>query len=396
MSQQVFADRLGKSKSWVDKVERGVRRLDKYSTIAEIAQVLQVDVAEFTGGREQARRPEVGLDGVGKGEVDEIRTALERYDAIRPFYIAADNTMPLTELQKSVDHAWMAFQHANYMHLAKSLPRLIIIAQSADGTGRDDTTRGGAYLLAEVYQIASSTLLKLGERALAWIVADRAAMVCQRAGDDLLAALSTDQVAAALGALERVRPALDLSVAVAERLAPGPGQDVTPAHLSVYGTVLLRGAMAAARLGDAGTVRRLLGAAEDAAKQVGDDENHYWTSFGPTNVAFCQVAAELELGEADRALRTHAGIDPEVIKGMVTERRASHQITVARACLQVGDTARACEALVTVKRSAPSELRFRPDAQELVAELVRRSGGVAQMPGLREIADEIGFPGAAA
>ena len=26
MSQQVFADRLGKSRSWVDKVERGVRR----------------------------------------------------------------------------------------------------------------------------------------------------------------------------------------------------------------------------------------------------------------------------------------------------------------------------------------------------------------------------------
>ncbi|PZF99903.1 hypothetical protein C1I93_04160 [Micromonospora endophytica] len=28
MSQQAFADRLGKSKSWVDKVERGVRKLD--------------------------------------------------------------------------------------------------------------------------------------------------------------------------------------------------------------------------------------------------------------------------------------------------------------------------------------------------------------------------------
>src|SRR5687767_4456852 len=49
MSQQVFADRLGKSKSWVDKVERGVRRLDKFSTIAEIADVLQVEVAALTG-----------------------------------------------------------------------------------------------------------------------------------------------------------------------------------------------------------------------------------------------------------------------------------------------------------------------------------------------------------
>ncbi|SCL60201.1 Helix-turn-helix domain-containing protein [Micromonospora peucetia] len=29
LSQQVFADRIGKSKSWVDKVERGVRSLER-------------------------------------------------------------------------------------------------------------------------------------------------------------------------------------------------------------------------------------------------------------------------------------------------------------------------------------------------------------------------------
>ncbi len=34
MSQQVFADRLGKSKSWVDKVERGVAAgFDKFSVV---------------------------------------------------------------------------------------------------------------------------------------------------------------------------------------------------------------------------------------------------------------------------------------------------------------------------------------------------------------------------
>src|SRR4051812_31334363 len=49
MSQQVFADRLGKSKSWVDKVERGVRRLDKFSVVYEIADVLQVDVQLLLG-----------------------------------------------------------------------------------------------------------------------------------------------------------------------------------------------------------------------------------------------------------------------------------------------------------------------------------------------------------
>lgn len=395
MSQQMFADRLGKSKSWVDKVERGVRRLDKYSTIAEIALVLQVDVAELTGGREQPRRPEGGSPAVGQGEVFDIRAALERYDTLRPFSIVGDATMPLSELCKSVDHAWMTFQHANYTALAKGLPKLIVDAQLVDGTGRD-AARSGAYLLAEVYQIASATLRKLGVHELAYLCADRATWVCQRAGDELLAALSTDQVAAALSALGRVKSALELCVSMAEYLAPRRDQDATPQRLSVYGMVLLQGTLAAARLGDAATMRRLLATAEEAAAKVGEGGNHYWTSFGPTNVAFYQVAAEIELGESDRALRTHSGIDPEGYRGMLPERRASHQVDVARAYLQTGNLARAGEALVAAKRLAPHELRLRPDAQEMVVELSRRTNGSTIVPGLRELADEIGFSFAAA
>jgi len=386
MSQQVFADRLGKSKSWVDKVERGVRRLDKFSTIAEIAQVLQVDVAELMG-REPPRRAE-SAGGVGQAEVAAIRAALERYDRIKPFYVEVVPAMPLSELRKAVDHGWMTFQHANYSQLARSLPKLIRDAQSVDGGGVADTARAAAYLLAEVYQIASSTLRKLGEHDLAWLAADRATMVCQRAGDELLAALSTDQVAAALSALGRVRPALEISVSIANQVAPREEADASPQRLSVYGMVLLRGALAAARLGNGTAVRNLLDAAESAAKKVGDG-NFYWTSFGPTNVAFYQVAAEVELGEAERALRTHSGIDPEGYAAMLPERRASHLVDVARAYSQIGNLARAGEALVAASRLAPNEVRCRPDAQELVIDLIRRNGG-PPAPGMLELADQIG------
>ena len=70
MSQQVFADRLGKSKSWVDKVERGVRRLDKFSVVYEIADVLQVDV-QLLLGKDVERRPgdaELHRPGGGRGD----------------------------------------------------------------------------------------------------------------------------------------------------------------------------------------------------------------------------------------------------------------------------------------------------------------------------------------
>src|SRR5215213_8648951 len=75
MSQQVFADRLGKSKSWVDKVERGVRRLDKFSVVYEIADVLQVDV-QLLLGKDVERRPET-QNCIDQVEVEEIRAALE-------------------------------------------------------------------------------------------------------------------------------------------------------------------------------------------------------------------------------------------------------------------------------------------------------------------------------
>lgn len=71
LSQQVFADRLGKSKSWVDKVERGVRSLDKLSTLQEIARVLRIDTAALVG---QDAAP---VQATGRGDgVERIRAAL--------------------------------------------------------------------------------------------------------------------------------------------------------------------------------------------------------------------------------------------------------------------------------------------------------------------------------
>ncbi|MEV5822200.1 helix-turn-helix domain-containing protein [Micromonospora haikouensis] len=75
LSQQVFADRLGKSKSWVDKVERGVRSLDRVSTLQEIATVLRIDAAVLLGRDVQ---PAQVIERAA--EVERIRAALSRYE----------------------------------------------------------------------------------------------------------------------------------------------------------------------------------------------------------------------------------------------------------------------------------------------------------------------------
>ncbi|GAA1892401.1 helix-turn-helix domain-containing protein [Asanoa iriomotensis] len=388
MSQQVFADRLGKSKSWVDKVERGVRRLDKFSVVYEIADVLQLDV-QLLLGKDPERRPDA-INCIDQVEVEEIRAALERYDSISAFFDTQPNPQPLTEMRKAVSHAWLTFQHAKYGVLARALPKLLRDAQAADTAYSGGAeAQPAAHLLGQVYQIASSSLRKLGEHELAWLAADRSIAVSQRAGDPLLAGTATHRVGCALLALGRARPALEVNINIANRLAPGGGSASTPQQLSVYGMLLLQGAMASARIGDGATVRDLLNGAEEAASAIGDDQNHYWTCFGPTNVKLHRAAAAVELGEGRAAVEVHEGIDPEGFNSLLPERRAHHMLDIARGFAQMGDVEKASEMLLEGDRLAPSEIRCRPIAHEVMSDVLRRTRGTPP-PAVAELAEHMG------
>jgi len=386
MSQQVFADRLGKSKSWVDKVERGVRRLDKFSVVYEIADVLSVDV-QLLLGKDPERRPDA-MNNVDQIDVEEIRAVLERYDQMSAFFSGSAEPPPLAEMRKSVAHAWLTYQHSKYGVLARMLPRLLRDGQAAEAAhqGTEDG-RLAAHLLVQIYQIASSSLRKVGEHELAWLAADRGITVSQRAGDPLLAGIATYRTGMALLALGRARAALEVNVSTANRLAPGDG--TTPERLSVYGMLLLQGAMAAARIGDSATVRDLMDGAQGAADALGGDFNHYWTAFGPTNVQLHRAAAAVELGEGRLAVETHRKLDIRGFNALPPERRAHHFIDVARGYAQVGDVDRASEMLLEGDRLAPSEIRCRPISHEVLSDVLRRTRGTPAAP-VAELAEHMG------
>ncbi|WP_189079127.1 helix-turn-helix domain-containing protein [Mangrovihabitans endophyticus] len=386
MSQQVFADRLGKSKSWVDKVERGVRRLDKFSIVYEIADVLAVDV-QLLLGKEPERRPET-QNCIDQVEVEEIRAALERYDQMSAFFQVVPHSPPLPEMHKAVSHAWLTYQHAKYGPLARVLPKLLRDAQAADSAyATTEHAHDAAHLLGQVYQIASSALRKVGEHELSWLAADRSIAVSQRAGDQLLAGLASYRVGSALLALGRVRPSLEVNVNIANRLAPSGELD--PDRLSVYGMLLLNGAMAAARIGDSATVRDLLAGADQAANAMGGDQNHYWTSFGPTNVELHRCATAVELGDGRTAVDTHERIDPDGFAALLPERRAHHYLDIARGYTQIGDVDKASEMLLEGDRLAPSEIRCRPLAHEVLSDVLRRTRGAPPAP-VAELAEQMG------
>jgi transcriptional regulator with XRE-family HTH domain len=388
MSQQVFADRLGKSKSWVDKVERGVRRLDKFSVVYEIADVLQLDV-QLLLGKDPQRRPD-SINCIDQVEVEEIRAALERYDQISAYFHAPPEPPALPEMRKAVGHAWLTYQHAKYGVLARALPKLLRDAQAADtALAGSSSSPDAAHLLGEVYQIASSTLRKLGECELAWLAGDRSIAVAQRADDPLLAGTATYRVALALLSMGRARPALEVNVNIANRLATGDGSAPEPERLSVYGILLLQASMAAARIGDMATVRDLLAGAEEAAKLIGSDQNHYWTSFGPTNVQLHRVATAVEMGEGRLAIDVHESMDIDAFGALMPERRAHHYLDVARGYALVGDVSKASEMLLEGDRLAPSEIRCRPLAREVLSDILRRTRG-APPPPVAELAEHMG------
>jgi transcriptional regulator with XRE-family HTH domain len=53
LSQAVLAGLIGRSESWLSQVERGKRGVDSHSVLVRLAEVLRVDIEEFTGSGDQ-------------------------------------------------------------------------------------------------------------------------------------------------------------------------------------------------------------------------------------------------------------------------------------------------------------------------------------------------------
>ncbi len=155
----------------------------------------------------------------------------------------------------------------------------------------------------------------------------------------------------------------------------------SPDSLSVYGSLLLRGAIAAAQRNDRQTAHGLLDEADDAGRRLGKDANLRWTAFGPTNVKMHRVHIAVTLGDAGTAIDTACTIDLDRVE--VTERKASLLVDTARAFLQCGKHESAYLALRAGQDIAPQEIGDRPAVHRLLRDLIN-----AAPPTVRRQAEE--------
>ncbi|WP_307803801.1 helix-turn-helix domain-containing protein [Micromonospora echinofusca] len=357
LSQQVLADRLGKSKSWVDKVERGVRSLDRVSTIEDIASVLRIDAAVLLG---RDSRPAVVPEQAVSVEL--VGAVLSAYDTAS----ANGAVLPVDQVAASVQHAWTAFQHARYPQVVTCVPGLLTAAQRVHA----EDPVSGRPLLVEVYRVTAAALLKLGVVDLAWLAADRAMSVA--AGDRVRVAAAAVQLGQVLRAAGRSQPAVSVLRKAAYRIAP-PDLDGGPAsEVSLCGTLLVQAALSAAGCGDDRAAAGLLGEAAEMAARVGDGHDRHRTGFGPTAVDLARVTAAVNLGHADDAIVWHEkAIGRDGWRWLVAEHRAAHLVDAARAYLLAGDPVNAGRLLADAEQTAPAEIRHRPAAREVVAQVAR-------------------------
>jgi hypothetical protein len=273
----------------------------------------------------------------------------------------------IAALTAAVNNARRQYQACHYSELIKHLPGLLSQLHAAC-VHFDGNARLHAHALsADAHHVAAGLLLKLDDQGLAYLAADRSMRAAQASEDPVTAGASARIITHTLMSGGHLAAAIDTASTHAVRLDREVSTH-TPESLAVYGSLLLRGAIAGAQQGNRSTAYELLAEADDAGRRLGQDGNLRGTAFGPTNATLHRVNIAVTLGDAGTAVDVARSVD--LAKISITERRASLFIDVARAFLQWGKHHRAYLALRAAEDIAPEEVSGRPSVHRLVRELV--------------------------
>lgn len=265
-----------------------------------------------------------------------------------------EKPLPLTALQCELTLACRLRQASKYTAVGHMLPRLLAQAQRSTITYAADQRLSAYALLAEVNFLAASFLKKTDEPELAWVAIDRGCAAAEAAEVPLLKATSSYRLANLLLSAGHLTEALDIARREIDRLEPGLGA-ASPEYLSLYGALCLKSAVIAAREHERVTARQFLIEAKGAADRLGEDRNHLWTAFGPTNVAIHDVSIAVELEDAGEAVERASHVDLSRLPPALLERRSHFFVDVARGNVQRGRDSVAVRALLQAEQIAPEE-----------------------------------------
>ncbi|MGW5689339.1 XRE family transcriptional regulator [Nonomuraea sp. NPDC003754] len=341
------------------------------------------------------RREFVGLTGAALfsavlGHPDQATQAsrhLENLATVLVDYTAPTNgPVDLQALSADVVAAKQNYQACRYTQVAEDLPALLRGLRAACAQLSGDAQLQAHALSAEAHHVAASVLLKQDDTRLAWLAADRSMQAAHASKAPLVIGSSSRIITHALMDGGHHRAATDATRTAAVRMdadmhAPSPDD------LSIYGSLLLRGAVAAAQSGDRHNVAELLDEAAEAGSRLGYDGNHMWTAFGPNNVLCHRVNVALRLGDAGTAIEhaRHVQIDSLPIN----ERKATLLLDTSRAFLMCGKHEQALHILRAAGEIALEEVAGRDVALQVVRDMLV-TAPISVRREAREYAESVG------
>jgi tetratricopeptide (TPR) repeat protein/transcriptional regulator with XRE-family HTH domain len=270
------------------------------------------------------------------------------------------------DLERDLRIAFDTYQRSKFTAAASRVAMLLadahLTARECDEADRARVSR----VLALSYQAAASVLTKVGQSDIAWIAAERGFSAAEGSASLPVRTSLLRSVAFALHSTGRFEPAMDLVESGARYLQDEASRD--DAALSVYGTLLLVGSMAAARFGDGPRTAGYLQEADSAAQRLGRDSNYLWTAFGPTNVAIHRVNTAMELGDVQVALDSGLSLNTDAVPA---ERQVRYLLDIARAYSLTGNRDEALRTTLTAERIAPEQVRQHYLSRTIVMTLIK-------------------------
>ncbi|MGM1063669.1 helix-turn-helix domain-containing protein [Saccharothrix sp. Mg75] len=364
LGRKQFADMVGRSTSWLDKVESGERDLSRIPVIELVADALAIDPGVLTDAPAAAR----AAGCVDAAEVSALRAALGRYPGLSTPDSEPAGVAQLARQADYVDHAWAS---SHFTTVARHLPTLLQAAQRAALAAPPAERVDAHRVLISAYRLASSMLLKFESHDIAWLAATRSVARAMTA-----AGQRTEAVEALLGMSERMRPEVTRHLT---------------SLLSLHGMLHLAAAITAAEQDDASLALAMHREATRAAERMERHYDTHHTHFGRANVAVHRVAALVRLHEAGAALDVAATIPRDALAGLPPERRASHLLDLTEANARRGGFAEATRTLARAERTAPQEVRCRPLAHGLLRVLLSNTAGEPARL-VRQMAARAGVP----
>ena len=370
-TQAGLAMRLYRSVQWVKAIESGRQPLDSLRTLAEVAEVLGVPVSALLG-KPIAPPPVTPELPDPHGMLLQLRYLLEHYNGLHGFDRPEGSPRPLAELAaawRQAGHLWRQ-EPANLSSVLRLLPGLLREARQAVEHAQEGSAdrRAAWRVLAGLYRLTECILWQYGDDQLAYLAADRAIRAGEQADDPLVIAAGARAMQQVKLAQGRYAEVIELAERAGRLLTPG--RDPRPEQLTVWGSLHMIAAFAAARAQDRAEYQRLQRLTDAAAEQLGEDRTDYSLDFGPAMAAIQRVGELAELYEPKRAIELAERLPADPLPNV--DRRYFHRVHQARARFLRRQDDSALGLLVEADRVAPEISPYEPMAREMLRAILRR------------------------